>query len=175
MIHLRALGGQDLRQGDREVRAVLQQPKRFALLLFLTAARGRLLRRDTLLAQFWPELDQEHARAALRRALYFLRRALGDDTIAGRGDEEVGLADGAVTTDIGEFEAALARGDARRALDLYSGDLLPGFYVSGAPEVERWIDGERDRLRRAAAALAWSLAESPGARATEAVEWAARR
>ena len=127
-LQLRTLGAMDLRDQSGEVRAVIQQPKRFALLFFLAcSSRHKFIRRDTLLGHFWPELDQEHARAALRRALYFLRRALGDDVIAGRGDEEVGLADGAVSVDVEAFEAALAKGDAPGAMALYGGDLLPGF------------------------------------------------
>ena len=93
MIELRTMGAVDLR-GPRgnELRAVLQQPKRLALLCYLAIARPRgLHRRDTLLALFWPELDQEHARAALRRALYFLRQAIGPEVIPGRGDDGNGI------------------------------------------------------------------------------------
>ena len=74
MIELHTLGALDLRAVDgQEVRAVLQQPKRLALLAYLAAdAPRRFHRRDSLLALFWPDLDQGHARAALRRALHFL-------------------------------------------------------------------------------------------------------
>jgi tetratricopeptide (TPR) repeat protein len=46
------------------------------------------------------------------------------------------------------------------ALDLYRGDLLEGFFVPTAPGFERWLDGERERLRRIAAGAAWQLAEA---------------
>jgi TolB-like protein len=36
-----------------------------------------------------------------------------------------------------------------RAARLYRGPFLDGFYVSDAPEFERWAEGERDRLARA--------------------------
>src|SRR5215217_7103766 len=84
MIELRTLGVLDLRGGDgQEFRAVLQQPKRLALLFYLAVASRtrRFHRRDALLALFWPELDTDHARAALRRSLYFLRRSLGAEVI----------------------------------------------------------------------------------------------
>ncbi len=80
MIELRTLGALELRGADGfEFRPILQQPKRLALLVYLAVATPRRFhRRDTLLGIFWPELDAEHARPALRRALYFLRRSLGD-------------------------------------------------------------------------------------------------
>src|SRR5512144_517104 len=80
MIYLRTLGGLDLRDADgRELRPVIGQPKRFALLAYLAQAGHQgFRRRDTITALFWPELDQEHARGALRQALRFLRRELGD-------------------------------------------------------------------------------------------------
>src|SRR3989454_4389221 len=93
VIELRLLGGLNLRRDDgRELDSALTQPKRVALLAYLAlAAPHRFHRRDTLLGLFWPELDQDHARAALRQALHGLRQALGPVTLTGRGDEEVGL------------------------------------------------------------------------------------
>ena len=71
MIELRTLGRLDLRDSKgREVRSILSPTKRFALLAYLAVAVPRgFHRRDILLALFWPELDQEHARRALRQAL----------------------------------------------------------------------------------------------------------
>src|SRR5260221_13862887 len=58
------------------VNRLLTRSRRLALLAYLAAATPRALRRrDTLLALFWPELDQEHARAALRQALHVVRDA----------------------------------------------------------------------------------------------------
>src|SRR5256885_12603278 len=93
VIDLRLLGGLDLRRsGGRELGSILTQPKRVAVLAFLAAATPyHLHRRDTLLGFFWPELDQEHARAALRQALHGLRQSLGSDVLTSRGDEEVGV------------------------------------------------------------------------------------
>src|SRR2546427_9434823 len=90
MIELRMLGRLSLTGADgREVRGLLGQPRRLALLAYLAAASPQgFHRRDTLLALFWPELDQEHARAALRQALHVVRDALGGDAVTSRGDEE---------------------------------------------------------------------------------------
>lgn len=149
MLRLTTLGGVDLRSPRGEAAAVLRQPKRLALLAYLArgVAAGKFVRRDSLLALFWPDLNQDHARAALRRAIYFLRQALGDDVIEGRGDDELRLSPHALTCDATEFEAALAARDEPGARALYSGDFMPGFYVAGAPDAEAWIDEERDRLR----------------------------
>ena len=79
MIQLRLLGGVDLvdPDGRGELRSVLVQPKRLALLVYLALAGDRRFRRrDTLVALFWPELDAEHARGALRQSLRFLRGEL---------------------------------------------------------------------------------------------------
>ena len=118
----------------------------------------RFHRRDALLALFWPERDAAHARAALRRSLYFLRTALGADALPGRGDDEVAAAEGRVWCDAAEFGATLDRGDLARALDLYRGDFLQGFHVADAPGFQDWLDRERDRLRGLAIDAAWQLA-----------------
>ena len=161
MIELRTLGALELHGADgRELRRVLEQPKRLALLAFLAVATPRRFhRRDTLLATFWPDLDTEHARGALRRSLYFLRRAVGENVIVGRGDDEVGLAADALLCDTTSFEALLSAGKRGEALDLYRGALLDGFYISGAPEFERWLENERARLLALATTNSWLLAD----------------
>ena len=162
MLQLRTLGSVDLRiAGGAELRAVVQQPKRFALLAYLAiAAPGRYVRRDTLLGLFWPELDAEHARGALRRSLHFLRRAIGEAALIGRGEEEVGVAEQELWCDAVRFRKDLERGARAEALQHYRGDLLEGLYVAGAPDVEDWLDRERRRLREAALDAARSLARS---------------
>jgi DNA-binding SARP family transcriptional activator len=50
--------------------------KAIALLTYLVMTRQSHTR-DALATLLWPELDQPHARAALRRTLSVLRKALG--------------------------------------------------------------------------------------------------
>ncbi len=153
MIELHTLGVLDLRATDgREVRAVLQQPKRLGLLAYLAADPPRRFhRRDSLLGLFWPDLDQGHARAALRRSLHFLRGALGAEVVAGRGDEEIRVPDEALWCDAGALDRALRTGDPEGAVALYRGPFLEGLHVEGAAsEFQDWLDRERDRLRRQA-------------------------
>jgi tetratricopeptide (TPR) repeat protein len=160
MLELRTLGVADLRtRSGVELIAVVQQPKRFALLAYLAiAAPARFIRRDTLLGLFWPELDAEHARAALRRALYFLRRSAGDEVVIGHGEEEVGVAPGSLWCDAVAFRETLAARNPAGALELYRGHLLEGFYVAGAPDAEDWLDRERARLKELALDAARTLA-----------------
>jgi serine/threonine-protein kinase len=162
VIHLRTLGGSDLADtgGRGELHAILVQPKRFGLLVYLALASShRFRRRDTLVTLFWPELDQEHARGALRQALRFLRGELGPGVLTSRGEEEVGVNREALSCDATEFEGACQSADWKRALELYVGDLLAGVHLpETSPEFDRWLENERGRLRRLAATAAWSLA-----------------
>ena len=178
MIELRMLGRLSLTDTDgREVRGLLAQPRRLALLAYLAAASPqRFHRRDTLLALFWPELDLEHARAALRQALHVVRDALGGDVVASRGDEEIGLDFAQVSSDVGAFERALRDEQLEEALDLYRGPLLEGFFISDAPEFERWLEMERARLQQSAAIAARALAERAESVAdlSRAVRWTRR-
>ena len=155
---------------------LVHQAKRAALLAYLAAATPRgLHRRDKLLALFWPELDQARARAALNQAVYVLRATLGEDALMPRGDGALGLHD-TVWCDAAAFEAALDAGRPADAMALYRGDLLDGFFISDAPEFERWLDGERARLRQRACEGAWALAEAEAAEGDvlDAERWASR-
>jgi eukaryotic-like serine/threonine-protein kinase len=161
MIQFQLLGSIGLRdEGGVELRAVLAQPKRLALLAYLAAASPPgPQRRDTLLGVFWPELDQEHARNALSKAVHFLRRSVGEAAITSRSSEELTLDTSRVWTDVAAFQAALEDVRLEAALELYRGDLLPSFYVPDAPGFEDWLERERARLRSQAAKAARDLAE----------------
>jgi DNA-binding SARP family transcriptional activator len=178
MIRLRLLGSFAMTEGAEAGRpSVRLQPKRAALLAYLVAARPRPWhRRDRLLTLFWPELDDAHARGALNKAVHHLRQRLGDGVILSRGDDEVGVSADHLWSDVQAFDEAMGQGRPEVALDLYRGELLSGFHVSDAPEFERWLDGERARLRELAVEGSCRLAdrhESEGA-LPEAVAWVRR-
>ena len=161
MIELRTLGALDLKAADgHPVHSILAQPKRLALLAYLAAQNDHGARRDSVVALFWPELDTAHARGALRQSLRFLRRELGDGILNGHGDEGVGFEPATVWCDALAFQQACEAGEPARALQLYRGDFLAGFFVTGgSAELERWIEGERLRLRRLAARAAAEMAQ----------------
>jgi DNA-binding SARP family transcriptional activator len=163
MIALRTLGTLDLRASDgHDVKPLLRQPKRCALLVYLAlAGPERFRRRDTVVALFWPELDDTHARGALRQALRFVRRTLGDGVVATRGEEEIRLEPQAVTVDAQTFERSCETGRNADAIGLYGGDFLDGFHLSDAsPAFEHWVDEQRARLRGLAVRAAWALADA---------------
>jgi DNA-binding SARP family transcriptional activator len=166
MIRLRTLGTLDLSHSDgRELRAVLSQPRRTALLVYLAVASPRgFHRRDQLLSLFWPDDDLDRARASLNRAIYFLRRELDEKVIVSRGAEDVGLDFDRLWCDTAAFEDALDRTELPAALELYRGDLLPGFFASRSAGFERWLESTRSRLRERAAAASCVLAAESEAR-----------
>jgi DNA-binding SARP family transcriptional activator len=162
--------------GCADADELLAQPKRLALLVFLLLARPRgFVRRDRIAGIFWPEHSDFHARAALRKAVHGVRQVLGADTIVSRGDDEVAASREQLWCDAVAFNQAVADGQCARALELYRGELMDGFFAD-APGFERWIEAEREVYREAAGQAAWTLAEryEKGADLTSAARWARR-
>jgi DNA-binding SARP family transcriptional activator len=178
MIALRLLGPVDLRGADgRVLRSALALPKRIALLAYLAAARPTGFHaRDSLVGLLWPECAEDRARAALRQSVYALRRALDEDVLIGCGDAVLGVDPARVWCDVTAFEDAAAAQDDAKALDLYRGELLQGFHISGVPEFERWVERTRQRLGTTAAASARTLADTAQARGDDrtALHWTRR-
>lgn len=175
MIRLRLLGAFDVSVvTDGEERVASLQSKRAAILAYLAMARGRYQRRDSVVGIFWPELSQDRARAALRKALHSLRASLGSRFIVTRGDEEIGLAHSRVDCDAIQFFTRVQAGNLAGAMEFYGGDFLPGFHLPDSPRFEQWADGERTRLRAAASGASIQLAEQCEARGhlDKAVFWA---
>jgi serine/threonine-protein kinase len=154
---LRLLGTVTL-EGAAGAAELLAQSKLVALLAYLAVAGGHQ-RRDRIVGLLWPELDQTHARGALRKSLHALRRLLGSGAVATRGDDDVAVAPEALWCDAAEFTAAADGGRLARALELYKGELMPGFHVTGCAEYARWLDDERAAARDRAAAAAWAMAQ----------------
>jgi DNA-binding SARP family transcriptional activator/tetratricopeptide (TPR) repeat protein len=161
----------------RRIDSVLQQPRRFALLVYLTMeSRSGPVRRDTVLGLFWPEKPQDKARGSLNQAIHYLRRSLGTDAIRTQADllevnREV------VSCDASEFLKASDEGRWAAGAKLYGGELLPGYFDSGSsPDFEYWLEAARGEIREKAACCAWALAEEEAARGDSpgAVVWARR-
>jgi TolB-like protein/DNA-binding SARP family transcriptional activator len=173
MIRLHLFGALELRRADgAELHSVLAQPKRAAVLACLAASRG-YTRRDRLLGLLWPELDEARARNALSKALHHLRRSLGEASIIGRGDDELRTNPVLFWCDVAAFDEALSRGADAAAAGLYRGHFLEGFHLPDAPDYQRWVDDERERLRRAATESAGRLAQTC-ADPRDSIAWARR-
>jgi DNA-binding SARP family transcriptional activator len=153
------LGGLRVEGGGRTVTRFPTQ-KTAALLGYLAYYRDRAHPREVLTTLLWPEAEREAARHRLNVALSSLRQQLtppGALTNALFVSDRftVQLNPAAVTTDVAAFEAAVRAGlnppaahggppakripCLARAVDLYRGALLPGFY-------EDWISAEQLRL-----------------------------
>jgi predicted ATPase/DNA-binding SARP family transcriptional activator/Tfp pilus assembly protein PilF len=148
---LRAVGG-------ARVIGRFRTHKTGALLAYLALFPDRPHTREALLELLWADEPLDAARNALRVALSSLRRQMeppgtpsGAVLVADRS--KIQISPVACTTDVAEFEAALAsasRGDdgadqaalLGRAVGLYRGDLLPALY-------DDWALGERERLAQA--------------------------
>jgi DNA-binding SARP family transcriptional activator/tetratricopeptide (TPR) repeat protein len=153
VLRLRTFGGLSIERSSPESGSEVPPSsataarRRLAVLAVLAAHSPHGVPRDKLLAFFWPESDSDRARHALDQTLYVLKRDLGAESLV-VGREEPALNPAAITSDVGEFKAALARGERASAIELYTGPFLDGVFISGAPEFERWVEEERSRLTR---------------------------
>lgn len=161
---LRTLGGVDLTDADgRRVLSVLSQPKRLAILIYLTVeGLHGPVSRDRICALLWPENDQESARRNLRNGLHFLRRSLGSPTITTVGDDQLVIDVSVVRCDV---SSALADGNRPQA----PGTFLAGFHVRGTGQAfEDWVGEVRRRLQSIQTAPASSVPERPETSRSEA-------
>jgi TolB-like protein/DNA-binding SARP family transcriptional activator len=122
------------------------QRRRLALLAVLAASGERGRSRDQLQGLFWPEVSQTRARHSLDQLLYALRTSLDDNLFASGNPVHLNAA--LISSDVGDFSDALARRELERAIALYRGPFLDGFYLNDAPEFEQWMDAERGRIER---------------------------
>jgi DNA-binding SARP family transcriptional activator len=97
------------------------------------------LHREQVMEALWPDSEPEGAATNLRKALHFVRRALGEDSIANESGVLVLWPSADVTTDLDRFESAT---DIQDAVRLYGGELLPD------DRYESWSAEHRARLHR---------------------------
>lgn len=124
----------------------LSTSKGIALLAYLTVNGGSIAR-ERILTLLWPNSSGESGRKNLRNTLWTIHRASSDELITASGDRL--LLQQSVWSDIAQLERLNADSsiDAHPLLDdLANGVLLEGFFLSGAPDFEVWLTGERERL-----------------------------
>jgi DNA-binding SARP family transcriptional activator len=90
---LRLLGGFDFRAGSGRPVPIARR-KVQALLAYLACHSGQAQPRDKLAALLWPDMEDEQARANLRKALFILRSALTPTAVGLRLVEDVVALDG---------------------------------------------------------------------------------
>lgn len=124
-------------------------------LLFYLAVTRRTQARTTLAGLFWAEYPTARAMANLRKALSDLRKFVGDHLVIQR-DRVRFAPESDHWLDVAAFSEGIdqlhAMGDPQageRALAIYRGDFLEGFYLKEAPEWESWMLAQRLRLSQA--------------------------
>jgi DNA-binding SARP family transcriptional activator len=146
------LGGLRAESSDRVVTR-FRSRRTAALLAYLAFYRQRAHPRQVLIELLWPQWDAELGRHNLSVALSSLREQLetprSTPAVIQADRFTVGLNPEAITTDVAQFEAALAAAAAaerpdqvpllEQAVEGYGGPLLPGFY-------EDWLLPEHQRL-----------------------------
>lgn len=172
-VQVRLLGGFRLEVAGTLASWPGVRPRVLALFRMLCLSLDVDVHREGLIDALWPEVPVEVGTHRLQVAVSSLRRALEDAGLPGcqllvrRGEAyRLSLPAGALV-DVRELaetltaaararareEHAAAAAAARRGLELYRGELLPG---DGPAE---WVVGERDRLRVQVAGAARELAE----------------
>lgn len=151
MVRLETFGGANLVHGGDDA---APQRRRVALFALLAVAGDRGMTREKLVGYLWPESTIDNARHSLEQLAYGVRRAYGVTVLLGGNPLRVNA--DAFSSDVQEFEKAIASGDRERAAALYRGPFLDGFFLPDAPEFERWATTESQRL---AAQAAWVLEE----------------
>jgi DNA-binding SARP family transcriptional activator len=169
MFRLEVFGGLVL--VDEAGAEVATQPRRLALLALLATAGARGLTRAKLQAYLWPESSADGARHALEQLLYYLRRQVDPNLFL--GPDPLRLNPVVITSDLGEFEQALASGALADAAERFRGPFLDGFDLGDAPEFEPWLETERSRLQRAYRQALFRLAEQEDqhGRHAAAIDW----
>jgi DNA-binding SARP family transcriptional activator len=152
----------------------LDTRKASALMAYLAITQQHQ-RRDTLAALLWPEYDQVHARATLRRTLSTLNKALTGPWLE-IDREHVSLNFNAgIWVDVHEFRNHLAECRSHNhppnqacsaclqplseAIALYNGDFLAGFSLRDSPNFDDWQFFQADALRRDLASALERLAQ----------------
>ncbi len=123
------------------------QGQTLALLSVLAWAGDRGIPRDKLFALFWPEVAAYRASHRLRQLVHHVRSGPGfGGLITGRS--ELRLDPERVECDLWEFAEARRNGNFERAVELYGGAFLDGFFLHDAIEFEHWVESRRVALER---------------------------
>jgi DNA-binding SARP family transcriptional activator/TolB-like protein len=157
VLKLHTFGGAYITRGGEALGGAAGQRRLLALLAVLATSGEGGVSRDRLLGLLWPEVGADRARHALTQALYNARRALGCDDLFDAGSD-IRINSGRLTSDVGEFSDAVARGDHAGAAASYTGPFLDGLFVAGAAEFEQWVSTQRMRFAAEAASALDELA-----------------
>lgn len=141
-----------------------------ALLAYLAVEADRPHRRARLAGLFWPEWKEAEARTYLRQALANLQTLLVNESSSGLLITRDTLQWHPAMTDVVDVLAfernvilpatltppPLTVSTLQKAVTLYRGSFLEGFFLNGCPEFEEWVLLTRVRLQqKMVAVLTW--------------------
>jgi DNA-binding SARP family transcriptional activator len=143
---------------DEEPVAAFESNKVRALLTYLAVEADRPHSREKLAGLLWPERSDRDASANLRYALSNLRAAINDRAaspaflLISRQTIQFNRA-GDARVDVAAFAELLALpapsiSGLERAVDLYRGEFLEGFFLSDSLPFEEWVLLKREQLGR---------------------------
>lgn len=170
-LSLRLLGAPQI---ERQGRAIEVDTRKAIALLAYLAIEPQAHRREALSALLWPDADEHHSRAALRRTLSALKKAL-DGPYLEISRDQIGLkTSDLIWVDVNQFRR-LSAGcdlhngapkescpacvqDMERAVELYRGDFMEGFTLRDSAQFDDWQFFQSDTLRREQASVLQNLA-----------------
>lgn len=176
-MQLKTFGGLSIVVADGSVvTGAATQRRRLALLAVLAAAGGSGITRERLIGMFWPDQDEERARAALAQALYALRKAIGVEELV-VGTTSLRLNEIALPSDVATFRKAVSQERWTDAAAAWTGPFLDGVVLPEAEGFERWAETERAVLAREVLTVLERLARDAeqAGQWKEAVHWWQRR
>jgi TolB-like protein len=146
-VRLTFLGTPGITGPSRDPGGFPLQGQALALLSVLAWAGDRGISREKLCVLFWPEVAAYRASHRLRQLVHHVRSGPGfGDVITGRS--ELRMNPERVACDLWEFIEARKNGHFERAVEVYGGPFLDGFFLHDAIEFERWVEGGRLALER---------------------------
>lgn len=137
----------------------LETRKAIALLAYLGLSSPLPTSRESLAALFWPEYDQQHAHANLRRSLYSINHALGPDLLVSNRENISVNPSGLFWQDVDEFRMLLTGvklhghetaicaeciNNLEKAAAFYRGSFLEGFNLQDCTEFDAWQHLQRE-------------------------------
>lgn len=145
-IEVRTLGRVSIWVENRQIN--LPSRKQTALLIYLAVHQGREFRRDELACILWQGAPLANARRSLSQAVYAIRKTIPGIQLE-TSAEYVRLLEGAVAVDIHKLDDWITNPAVERFEEVFLGDFLENFWVSGAPEFEQWQQRQSTKYRRA--------------------------
>jgi DNA-binding SARP family transcriptional activator len=145
---------------ERDNAAIHMETRKATALLAFLGLSGTPRSRERLATLFWPDFDQTHALANLRRTLFSIKHLLGQEILISSHDH-VGInPDASVWQDVNEFHLLLETVkkhphneiskcaecliNLEKVISLYRGDFLEGLNLRDCPDFDDWQYIERE-------------------------------